>query len=104
MCKEISGRFYFDRFANGTKGKCIHMQNEGLWLTPYDFQHYCGSTQAEWKSIITFGSIHTQGMKKSELQTFKSLLSDRQIINLHLYSCTCALCSDCDYIRVSLMG
>lgn len=76
----------------GTNGKCIYIPKYNKWVTPVEFQHVCGSTQADFKEAIRLIS----GNNKQQL---KQLFKNKSLTQ-HLSNCNCPSCLNNDYMQV----
>ena len=78
-CSDNEARFYLNRFARGSIGKCIYFN--GQWITPNEFQAISGrKSSKDWKKSIRY--------KK---RCLKELISERKFQE-HKRECTCPIC------------
>ncbi|CBY35106.1 unnamed protein product [Oikopleura dioica] len=77
---KICGKLYKEKFANGTKGKCIEFENR--MLTPFEFEKACNlGNSRDWRRSIHFSGDHIKVLIKCK------------ILLVHAQSCNCAICS-----------
>ncbi|GFR91915.1 sterile alpha motif domain containing 11 [Elysia marginata] len=78
-CGDNTGLMYMSKLYQGSKGKCIQVEN--AWYTPNEFQAVSGRESAkDWKR-----SIRHQG------RSLKLLLS-RNVLDVHPAACRCDSC------------
>ncbi|XP_051742390.1 nuclear body protein SP140-like protein isoform X2 [Ctenopharyngodon idella] len=80
-CVSLTGTLYKDRFASGSRGKCI--RTEESWFTPEEFvKQEPTLTDGHWrKDILCHG------------KTLNFLLK-KEILRIHSLLCECVKCSD----------
>jgi len=77
---KICGKLFKEKFANGTKGKCIEFENR--MLTPFEFERACNlGNSRDWRRSIHFAGDHIKVLIKCK------------ILLVHAQSCNCAICS-----------
>lgn len=80
-CNSVVALLSKKKFGSGGKGKCIYVDNK--WLTPIEFENYCGKSNCrDWKRTIKVGG-----------QPLITLL-DNNVLMCHAVSCSCAVCSN----------
>ena len=80
-CNSIVATLHKKKFGSGGKGKCINLDNK--WLTPIEFEQYCGKGNCrDWKRTIKCGG-----------QQLLTLL-DNNVLLCHAVSCSCSVCSN----------
>ena len=80
-CNSIVASLHKKKFGSGGKGRCINLENK--WLTPIEFEQYCGKGNCrDWKRTIKCGG-----------QQLLTLL-DNNILLCHAVSCSCSVCSN----------
>jgi hypothetical protein len=80
-CNSIVASLHKKKFGSGGKGRCINIENK--WLTPIEFEQYCGKGNCrDWKRTIKCGG-----------QQLLTLL-DNNILLCHAVSCSCSVCSN----------
>lgn len=80
-CNFIIGELHKKKFGSGSKGKCINVN--GSWMTPAEFESYCGKAASkDWKRSIKCGG-----------QTLLALIENNTLL-CHAVSCSCATCSN----------
>ncbi len=78
-CADNEAKFYKDRFARGSIGKCVWFK--GRWITPNEFQAVSGrQSSKDWKR-----SIRLNG------RCLKEFISEG-LFREHLKTCTCKIC------------
>lgn len=78
-CAENEAKFYKDRFARGSIGKCVWFK--GRWITPNEFQAVSGrQSSKDWKR-----SIRLNG------RCLKEYISEG-LFQEHTKSCSCSIC------------
>lgn len=78
-CADNDAKFYKDRFARGSIGKCVWFK--GRWITPNEFQAVSGrQSSKDWKR-----SIRLNG------RCLKEYISEG-LFREHLKTCTCTIC------------
>ena len=82
-CANNEGRMYLNRFARGSRGRCVLFR--GRWITPNEFQAVSGrQSSKDWKR-----SIRMKG------RCLKDYIG-QGLFKEHLKSCSCKICSGCD--------
>ena len=78
-CADNEAKFYRDRFARGSIGKCVWFK--GRWITPNEFQAVSGrQSSKDWKR-----SIRLNG------RCLKEFISEG-LFREHLKTCSCKIC------------
>ena len=73
---KICGKLFKEKFANGTKGKCIEFENR--MLTPFEFEKACNlGNSRDWRRSIHFAGDHIKVLIKCKI-----LLVHAQVVNL----------------------
>ncbi|XP_038604943.1 nuclear body protein SP140-like isoform X2 [Tachyglossus aculeatus] len=80
-CGAAIGILYKERFASGSRGKCI--RTDKRWFTPEEFLNSADETDF----LSWFKKIHASGIP---LQT----LIEKKILRLHNNQCICLLCTE----------
>ena len=82
-CAENEAKFYKDKFARGSIGKCVRFK--GRWITPNEFQAVSGrQSSKDWKR-----SIRLNG------RCLKDFISEG-LFREHLKTCSCTICQGGD--------
>jgi hypothetical protein len=73
---KICGKLFKEKFANGTKGKCIEFENR--MLTPFEFERACNlGNSRDWRRSIHFAGDHIKVLIKCKI-----LLVHAQVVYL----------------------
>ncbi len=110
-CRSTHAKLFPQLFSRGQTGKCVYTVDK-QWLTPTDFQFYCGSWHNDWKNRIKvkkpFESEYDEGQKTSRRKrknqiTLKKLIEEHKLDAVHSYYCQCDSCLDYSYLKVRIL-